>query len=337
MTSDPSNNLVTDGSTQDGQSHVGPRKGDGNLSFANCIRAAIGFAVICGWVCVFTFGVSIGTTVYMHAINPDDPQNLAPTWDQAVAYWRLAQEKRVPQIDSAVFAKLTQRDVAAILSTQDGTANIGNSAVTVSVAKPVMPEGEKSEGKPTIDSSAGHEKQALELAAAHKASRTAALQSGEPAASSGPTTTFLNADDQTPVLMPIPNVQPQAEPSALKSWFAILFCNTIVNLSLLSCMASILGGLYFAILHPETEVAEKYGPEWYLMNAIQGFVMYLAILSGLLIIGEVPVEAVTTQKYIRLAGVISVLSFWAGFTPQEFFVGLIGRVAGGLAAPRKNN
>ena len=91
-------------------------------------------------------------------------------------------------------------------------------------------------------------------------------------------------------------------------------------------MASLVGALYYSTHNPVNGKPDAYGPQWYFSGLTQGFVVYLAVLGGLLILGEVPVENVSTQKYVHLAGALSVMSFWAGYTPHEFLEGLLKRL-----------
>jgi len=102
----------------------------------------------------------------------------------------------------------------------------------------------------------------------------------------------------------------------LKLWWVVLTCFTVTNVALLCCLSSLLGGIYRATTRvgsDDSSVSVRYLP--YL---IQGFAIYLLLISGLLLVGEEPFSAPSQSKYIRLAGSASILSFLAGYKPRLF-------------------
>ena len=102
----------------------------------------------------------------------------------------------------------------------------------------------------------------------------------------------------------------------IKTWWVVVTCFTVTNVAFLCCLSSLLGGIYRAatrVRSDDESVSVRYLP--YL---IQGFAMYLLLISGLLLVGEEPFSAPSQSKYIRLAGSASILSFLGGYKPRLF-------------------
>jgi len=89
---------------------------------------------------------------------------------------------------------------------------------------------------------------------------------------------------------------------------------TVTNVAVLCSMASLLGGLYRrATKGPGNSISM-----YFLPYLIQGFVVFLLLISGMLLISEDPFTGMTQSKYIRLAGSASLFSFIAGHDPRLF-------------------
>jgi len=80
---------------------------------------------------------------------------------------------------------------------------------------------------------------------------------------------------------------------------------TVTNVAVLCSMSSLLGGLYRRATKGPGDSISMYC----LPYLIQGFVVFLLLISGMLLISEDPFTGVTQSKYIRLAGSASLLSF----------------------------
>jgi hypothetical protein len=113
--------------------------------------------------------------------------------------------------------------------------------------------------------------------------------------------------------------------SLVMAWFVVLLCFTPTNIALLSMFSGLLGALgRKATLH---EVPDEDGDENefpadpinpYLSGVIRGFFVYLAIISGTVIVLETPFSSPTQEQYIRLAGILSVVSFIISYNPRNF-------------------
>jgi hypothetical protein len=117
---------------------------------------------------------------------------------------------------------------------------------------------------------------------------------------------------------------------AIAAWTAAISAYTFTNIAILTVLASLLGagGRRFEslVLH-KTDARE--GPRHPYASAIlRGFFVYLLALSGLMFFVENVFKtiAVSADSYIRLAGVVSLLSFLIGFSP-EMFARLLNRIA----------
>lgn len=99
----------------------------------------------------------------------------------------------------------------------------------------------------------------------------------------------------------------------------VLASYTVTNVAILCCISSVLGGLYRGSTkggdgYMETTIGIRVLP--YL---IQGLVIFLLLVSGLFLLGEEPFNNLGPNKYIRLAGTSSLLSFLAGYKPRIFY------------------
>lgn len=97
---------------------------------------------------------------------------------------------------------------------------------------------------------------------------------------------------------------------------------TVTNVAMLCCLSSLLGGIYRGSTHLEREGAAN-TPSIVdvrlLPYLIQGFVIFLLIISGLFLLGDDPFQNLTQSKYLRLAGTASLFSFVAGYKPRVFY------------------
>jgi hypothetical protein len=115
-------------------------------------------------------------------------------------------------------------------------------------------------------------------------------------------------------------------PTKLQYSLIVMCCYTVTNLLFLSCLAALLGSMMCRWrVREKTPVpgdgsAEERvpydGKRLYLSAALRGFFIYLIGISGLLLFStEAAVENTGFAQYIRLAGIISVISFAAGYEP----------------------
>ncbi len=95
---------------------------------------------------------------------------------------------------------------------------------------------------------------------------------------------------------------------------------TVTNVAMLCCLASVLGGLYRGATRVEPGVVSPTVIGIRLLPyLIQGFVIFLLIVSGLFLLGDDPFSNLNQSKYIRLAGSASLFSFIAGYKPRVFY------------------
>jgi hypothetical protein len=95
---------------------------------------------------------------------------------------------------------------------------------------------------------------------------------------------------------------------------------TVTNVAMLCCLSSLLGGLYRGATRTEPgSISPSVVGMRLLPYLIQGFVIFLFIVSGLFLLGDDPFGNLTQSKYIRLAGSASLFSFVAGYKPRVFY------------------
>jgi hypothetical protein len=108
------------------------------------------------------------------------------------------------------------------------------------------------------------------------------------------------------------------------NWIIVLFVYTPTNVAILSIFAGLLGALgRRATLHIIKNDKEEEFPEDpinpYLSGVIRGFIVYLLIISGTIIILETPpISPTAPDQYIRFATIISVASFIVSYNPKYF-------------------
>ena len=105
-------------------------------------------------------------------------------------------------------------------------------------------------------------------------------------------------------------------------WYCLIVfaCYTVTNVAMLCCLSSLLGGLYRGATRAEPgTISPSVVGMRLLPYLIQGFVIFLFIVSGLFLLGDDPFNNLTQSKYIRLAGSASLFSFIAGYKPRVFY------------------
>lgn len=113
----------------------------------------------------------------------------------------------------------------------------------------------------------------------------------------------------------------------LHAWFVIVTCYTTTNVAFLASLSAIAG--MFSVRSRESELnvvvdSDRHDPlikdvlACYAAASMRGFVIYLMIVSGLLLVTTEALAAPNQSQYVRLAGTISVLSFIAGYDSSVF-------------------
>jgi hypothetical protein len=120
----------------------------------------------------------------------------------------------------------------------------------------------------------------------------------------------------------------------LRCWFIVITTFTLTNVALLSCFAAVLGAAGQRLRVGLSEDAEvlKGSKHPYAAAIIGGFFIYLAAVSGILVLVEKPWATPTPEQYVRLAGLISLLSFLMGYNPRMLsrFLARIAEIIEGL-------
>lgn len=113
----------------------------------------------------------------------------------------------------------------------------------------------------------------------------------------------------------------------IKTWAVVITSWTVTNVAILCCLSSLLGGFYRQCAKRQIpKQSDSHTTEVrFFPYLIQGFVVYLLLLSGLLLLGEAPFQVLSQDKYIRLASSASLFSFLVGYDPR-IFIRLLERI-----------
>ena len=117
----------------------------------------------------------------------------------------------------------------------------------------------------------------------------------------------------------------------LVAFLAVIAFYTPLNVALLTLLAGLAGGcasrLTYARAHPEglpkTVDAEKdsstiFRTEHPVASMLRCFLVYLAFIAGVFITTNDPFADTTPSQYVRIAGLLSFVSFAVGYDPTKF-------------------
>ncbi len=111
-------------------------------------------------------------------------------------------------------------------------------------------------------------------------------------------------------------------PNIYLAWLMVLLFYTPTNVLVLCMGAGLLGALArIAKLHvrekgePKLE-SDKTNP--LISGLLRGIFVYLLLISGILVINEEPFTTPTQIQYLRLAGLLSLMSFLLSYNPSRF-------------------
>lgn len=115
--------------------------------------------------------------------------------------------------------------------------------------------------------------------------------------------------------------------------FVALFFYTPTNLAMLTLLAGLLGTLgRKASLYPNAEADKDADPINPKLSAfLRSFLVYLVFVSGVLVFAEAPFSSPSPTSYLRLAGLMSLMSFVANYRPR-FFASILEGALGYLDA-----
>ncbi|QEF98775.1 hypothetical protein Mal15_28310 [Stieleria maiorica] len=136
---------------------------------------------------------------------------------------------------------------------------------------------------------------------------------------------------------------PTALTPVLASWFVVCAFWTVTNVGLLACVASFLGALgrrtRFTLMSDQPRAAIDGGhppllsiSTYYVSAIMRGFGIYALVLAGILVLATESLVSPTQAAYMRLAPLVSIISFYAGFDPN-MFASLLDRVKSFLETP----
>jgi hypothetical protein len=113
-----------------------------------------------------------------------------------------------------------------------------------------------------------------------------------------------------------------------QAWFLLITCYTFTNIALLCCLAAVIGAIGRSA---RIDDVERNDPATDLRTLcvsgmIRGFFMFIIILSGTLILSDQKYDDITIEQYLKLAGLVSLLSFAIGYDPH-LFVSFFERVS----------
>ena len=127
---------------------------------------------------------------------------------------------------------------------------------------------------------------------------------------------------------------------SISSSLVVLTCYTPTNVAVLCCLAGLLGALGSQVkLGPDSAPQEGFDKTNPLLSAlIRGFLVYIVLISGTLILlpdpfpdpsisGSVHDKSNIRELYIRLAGLVSLVSFVVSYNPK-IFVTVLKKIIG---------
>lgn len=313
------------------------------------------FAVV-AWILLFTGGVVVGTDPYRDALNPANHSQKV-TNKQIKQYLQLSHDRNVRDDQLQRILKPFHVDTFYDLGYDD--ANLVLSLLLAEPARAMPPrtyaDATEKAAKTPADETTPETTKAETLPG--EAPTTA--EPAKDASSQVARSHVANYPYEEVPLVPV-NVRslsgaPQSVLEAARYWFYVITCYSISNIALLSCLAALLGAVFFqlssviaaqvpppnetgdakndSVTSPaSTATPERPAPnvvepkiEHLVGSFIQGFVIYLIFVSGLLFVVQDPFTKLSPETYIRMAGVISLVSFWAGFSPG-FLANLVPQI-----------
>lgn len=122
-----------------------------------------------------------------------------------------------------------------------------------------------------------------------------------------------------PFRLRVTSLEPPVFPDRLLDGLVVAAVYTLTNVAILCILAAILGTLgrrsQLGVDGKHQSGRDSINPRS--SAVLRGFVVYLALISGVLIFGESPAAPTQTQ-YVRLAGFASLLSFVVNWNPTSF-------------------
>jgi hypothetical protein len=111
-------------------------------------------------------------------------------------------------------------------------------------------------------------------------------------------------------------------------WFVLLTCYTVTNIGILACLCAVIGKFSRRSLAYESASLNGLKPApiasfrdvlvLYSVAIARGFVIYLLLIGGLILLTTPVVTDSSPEEYIKIAGTVSILAFMAGYDAEVF-------------------
>jgi hypothetical protein len=111
----------------------------------------------------------------------------------------------------------------------------------------------------------------------------------------------------------------------VQSFSGTIFTWTPTNIAFLSILAGLIGSIMYLLKFADSLNFHQ-RRIYFVGGAIQGFAVYLMLISGVFLVTNDPFANVTAAQYVRLAGLVSLASFTCGYKP-DLFISLVDNVS----------
>lgn len=129
----------------------------------------------------------------------------------------------------------------------------------------------------------------------------------------------------------------------LSIWFILLTSYTVTNIAILACLAAVIGKFSRRSLSYETASIQRLPlaqiatvhdvAVLYSVAVARGFVVYLLLVGGLILMTTPVVTDSSPTEYIKMAGAISIMAFMAGYD-TEIFKRVLDRISAFSSEPK---
>ncbi len=108
-----------------------------------------------------------------------------------------------------------------------------------------------------------------------------------------------------------------------KAIFMTLITYTVTNVAILCCLAGVIGAATRMIVDAAKHNGQKQKDNFHfagimLAGVMRSFLIYLLFISGIYLATNAPFANPTQEQYVRVAGMISLFAFIAGYEPKFF-------------------
>lgn len=110
------------------------------------------------------------------------------------------------------------------------------------------------------------------------------------------------------------NINSETGLEYFKSWVFIILFYTITNAAILSCLSAVIGAIARRTTESHTNNLVKY----YLAAILEGFFIYLVLISGLILLTTQAITEASQSQYIRIGGTLSLVSFVVAYDKTMF-------------------